>query len=201
MPTDLVLLGILHSGEFYGYEIMKIMKSVMVQITDITIGTLYYKLKGLEKRGLVTHLEEQNGKRPVRFRYSITSEGRETFRRIALDHIVQAGRPYWPVMPSLFFVNLLDQDDSNLAIRERISRLETELSRLGKLRDHLKQGDYPFQADLIVQHGMQHIKTDIDILHRFIDGLADPDLKKFDAARTKAQWKRFMDSVHERGPE
>ena len=195
MTTDLILLGILHSGEFYGYEIMKIIKSVMLQITDVTTGTLYYKLKGLEKKGLVTHSEEKDGKRPVRLRYSITREGREAFRKMAQDHIHQAGRPYWPVMPSLFFINLLDPDASILAIRERITRLERELAKLEKLHNQLKQNDFPFQADLIVQHGMKHIRTDIDILNRFDEKLSDPDLKKFDSAGLKERLQQYIDIV------
>lgn len=195
MPTDLILLGILHSGEYYGYEIMKIIKSVMVQITDITTGTLYYKLKGLEKRGLVIHNEEQDGRRPVRFRYSITPEGRETFRQMAQDHIAHAGRPYWPVMSSLFFINLLDPDESIRAIRDRIKRLEAELARLGRLRSYIQQGSYPFQANLIVQHGMEHIRTDVGILERFIDNLSDPDLEKIDSVRSKKLLERYLDDM------
>jgi DNA-binding PadR family transcriptional regulator len=193
MSTDLILLGILHSGEYYGYEIMKIIKSVMVQITDITTGTLYYKLKGLEKRGLIIHTEEQDGRRPVRFRYSITPEGRETFQRMAQDHIAHAGRPYWPVMSSLFFINLLDPDESIRAIRDRIERMEAELARLDKLRTYLQQGSYPFQANLIVQHGIEHIRADIGILKRFIENLSDPDLKLFDTTRMKERLQQYMD--------
>jgi len=195
MSTDLILLGILHSGEHYGYEIMKIIKSIMLEITDVTTGTLYYKLKGLEKKGLVTHLEEQDGKRPVRLRYSITGKGRELFKEMALNNIVQAGRPYWPVMPSLFFINLLDPETSILAIGDRISRLETELTRLGALSDHLKQKDFPFQADLIVQHGMEHIRIDIAVLRRFIKKLSDPDIRKFDSRSFKEQLQHYMKIV------
>ena len=193
MSTDLILLGILHSGEHYGYEIMKIIKSIMLEITDVTTGTLYYKLKGLEKRGLVTHFEEQDGRRPIRQRYSITGKGREVFQEMALRHIVQAGRPYWPVMPSLFFINLLDPTTSILAIKDRISRLEAELTRLGELSEHLKQNDFPFQADLIVQHGMEHIRVDIAVLKRFIKKLSDPDIGKSDSTGLKERLQQYMD--------
>jgi DNA-binding PadR family transcriptional regulator len=193
MPTDLVLLGLLHIDEFYGYELIKIIKTVMLQITDITTGTLYYKLKGLEKRGLVSHLEEQDGRRPVRFRYSITPEGREAFQHMSQENILQAGRPYWPIMPSLFFINLLDPDESRRALKKRIERLEAELSRLENLKDHIHRAGGAFQADLIVQHGMEHIRIDIDILNRFIDGLADSDLNKFDADRLKERLQHYME--------
>jgi hypothetical protein len=114
---------------------------------------------------------------------------------MAQDHIIQAGRPYWPVMPSLFFINLLDTNSSCMALRERISHLEAENIRLGKLRDYLKQEDYPFQADLIVQHGMEHVRTDIKILKLFIKKLCDPDLKKLDEAKAKIHFERFMDEM------
>lgn len=192
MSTDLVLLGLLHIDEFYGYELIKIIKSVMLQITDITTGTLYYKLKGLEKKGLVSHTEEQDGRRPVRFRYSITQEGREVFRRMAQENISRAGRPYWPVMPSLFFINLLDPDESRGAIKNRIDHLEAELNRLVKLKEHIQRSNAPFQASLIVQHGIDHIRVDIDILNRFLDGLADPDPERFDAASFKKRLEQYL---------
>lgn len=201
MPTDLILLGILHTGEYYGYEIMKIIKSVMLEIADVTTGTLYYKLKGLEKNGLVTHSEEQDGKRPVRFRYTITDQGRQAFREMAQDHILKAGRAYWPVMPSLFFINFLDTNASCKALRERIDRLEAEITRLGKLRDHLQQEDYPFQADLIAHHGMEHIRIDINILELFIKQLCNPDLEKVDEAKAKIHFERFMTEVSGREPQ
>lgn len=192
MSTDLVLLGLLYIDDFYGYEIMKIIKSVMLQITDITTGTLYYKLKGLEKKGLVSHLQEQEGKRPVRLRYSITPEGREEFKRMAQENINRAGRPYWPVMPSLFFINLLDPDESSKAISNRIDRMETELGRLAELKDQIEKSRGPFQARLIVQHGIEHIRIDIEILHRFLDSLADPNLDRFDAASFKKRLEHYL---------
>jgi DNA-binding PadR family transcriptional regulator len=193
MPTDLVLLGLLYIDDFYGYEIMKIIKTVMLQITDITTGTLYYKLKGLEKRGLVSHLEEQDGRRPVRFRYSITAQGREEFKRMAQENINRAGRPYWPVMPSLFFINLLDRDESSKAIRKRIERLEAESDRLTRLRKEIRQLGGPFQADLIVGHGLEHIRVDIDILKRFLDGLADADQETLGLARLRERLQHYME--------
>jgi len=198
MSTDIILLGILHTGEYYGYEIIKIIKSVMLEIADITTGTLYYKLKGLEKNGLVTHTEEQDGKRPVRMRYSITDKGREAFREMAQDNIIKAGRAYWPVMPSLFFINLLDTSASCEALRERKDRLEAEITRLEKLSSYLQLEEYPFQAELIVQHGIWHIRADINTIELFIKHLCDPNLKKMDDANAKKLFERFMTKVSSR---
>ena len=199
MPTDLVLLGLLHIDDFYGYEIMKIIKTVMLQITDITTGTLYYKLKGLEKKGLVSHFKEQDGRRPVRYRYSITPRGREEFRRAAQENLDSAGRPYWPIMPSLFFIKLLDPDMSRIAINKHIERLEAQILKLEKISGILRENRAPLQGRLIVEHGVEHIKVDIDILKRFSDSLEDRDTAEFDFASLKERLRRYMVTMPDLG--
>ncbi len=161
METDIILLGILYDDDFCGYEIMKIVKKVMVHISQISTGTLYYKLKNLEKKGLVVSREEQEGNRPKRYRYSITDAGRETFLRLAIENITKSQRAYWPLMPSIFFSHLLPIQEVAVSLRERTRKMALELEFLKETHRYVLKNPYPFHTAMIMKHGIMHLETDI----------------------------------------
>src|SRR3954467_5720884 len=82
MNARLLILGVLHRGDFHPYEIKRRLEAAMVECyTDVDVGTLYYAVRQLEKDGLITPLaQERVARGGVRTIYRITTGGRAEFR-------------------------------------------------------------------------------------------------------------------------
>ncbi len=195
METDIVLLGILYDDDFYGYEIMKIVKKVMVHISRISTGTLYYKLKNLEKKGLIISREEQEGNRPKRYRYSITNAGRETFLRLAIENITKSQRAYWPLMPSIFFSHLLPIQEMADSLRERAGKMALELEFLKETHRYVLKNPYPFHSAMIMKHGIMHLETDIAWLNELADLMENQGLDLENLHITRKEWENFLEEA------
>ncbi len=195
METEIILLGILYDDDFYGYEIMKIVKRVMIHISQISTGTLYYKLKNLEKKGLVVSREEQEGNRPKRFRYSITDAGRETFLELAIENIEKSHRAYWPLMPSIFFSHLLPIQEVTESLRDRARKKSLELQILKETHGYIIKNPYPFHTTMIAKHGIMHLETDIAWLNELADLMETqgPDLKNLHI--TRREWENYLEAA------
>lgn len=192
MKKDIVLLGILSGGDFYGYEIMKIVRTVMPDITPVSTGSLYYRLRALQEKGLVSSTVEREGQRPRRYRYTITDTGKEIFRNMALDNIVSADRAYWPFMSSVFFFHHLPVPETIAALGKRIKRMKNDLGRIEKIHQYMKENDYPVHFVMIAGHGLRHLKADIEWMESLS---AHIEKGEGDSSRIKALWDHYMKSA------
>src|SRR5215831_7683530 len=60
MKAELLILGVLHRGNFHPYEIRRRLKNAMVECyTDVDVGTLYYAIRQLEKTGLIMAVRQE----------------------------------------------------------------------------------------------------------------------------------------------
>src|SRR5262244_4007823 len=83
MNARLLILGVLHRGDFHPYEIKRRLEAAMVECyIGVDVGTLYYSVRQLEREQLITAVaEERVARGGMRTIYSITSEGRTAFRQ------------------------------------------------------------------------------------------------------------------------
>src|SRR5438132_977502 len=81
MNTRLLILGVLHRGDFHPYEIRRRLEAAMVECyIEVDVGTLYYAVRQLEKGGLIAAVaEERVARGGVRTIYRITPDGRARF--------------------------------------------------------------------------------------------------------------------------
>jgi DNA-binding PadR family transcriptional regulator len=199
MEIDIILLGILSGGDFFGYELMKIIKSVMSDIASVTTGTLYYKLKSHEKNGHLRSVKEREGLRPQRIRYSITKRGRAHFRKLAVEIITSRKRPYWPYLSSIFFVQHLPADEVSDALRVRRAKLLRTRERLAATRSVMKKHAYPFHTLMLVEHGMRHLEVDIAWIAEFSDMLDSLPRSAALPSFTPDDWQRHLEVMTSEG--
>ncbi len=79
--TDTIILGLLISGDKYGYEITKLVSERSDHLYELKEATMYSSLKRMEKDGHITSYwgnETQGGRRRY---YRITHSGRELYKR------------------------------------------------------------------------------------------------------------------------
>jgi len=77
--TDTIVLGLLISGDKYGYEITKLIQDKTDKAYDLKEATMYSSFKRLESEGYITAYwgdETQGGRRKY---YHITAKGKELY--------------------------------------------------------------------------------------------------------------------------
>ena len=84
MKAELLILGVLHRGNFHPYEIKRRFSNAMVEcFTDVDVGTLYYAIRQLAKAGLITQVtRERVARGGMRTVYGITVKGKRRLQEL-----------------------------------------------------------------------------------------------------------------------
>jgi len=137
METRLLILGILHRGDFHPYEIKRRLKAAMVECyIDVDVGTLYYAVRKLEKDGLIEAVyHERVARGGMRTIYGITPEGRSEFREGLHRQFDVEGPVPQTLYGALLFLHLADADIAKQAVRRRIARLDELIAKLKPIRE------------------------------------------------------------------
>jgi DNA-binding PadR family transcriptional regulator len=155
MDARLLILGVLHRGDFHPYEIKRRLQAAMVECyVDFDVGTLYYAVRKLEKDGLIDPVaQERVARGGMRTIYRITPQGRGHFRESLHAQFDVEGPVSRTLYGALLFLHLADPAVVRDALRRRIARL-------GELIDKLK----PIRAELapVVSTGGDHLLRHLD---------------------------------------
>jgi DNA-binding PadR family transcriptional regulator len=139
MNARLLILGVLHRGDFHPYEIRRRLRAAMVECyIDVDVGTLYYAVRQLEKDGLITAVAEERVPRGgLRTIYSITSDGRLYFREGLHRQFEAEGPVSQTLYGALLFLQLADPAVVKDALRRRIARQDELIAKLIPIREEL----------------------------------------------------------------
>ena len=139
MNARLLILGVLHRGDFHPYEIKRRLKAAMVECyIDVDVGTLYYAVRQLEKDQLIESVaEERVARGGIRTIYRITDEGRREFREGLHRQLDAEGPVSQTLYGALLFLHFADAGLVKDAIRRRIARLDDLIAKLGPVRKEL----------------------------------------------------------------
>ncbi len=139
MNARLLVLGVLHRGDFHPYEIRRRLEAAMVECyIDVDVGTLYYAVRQLEKQRLIQAVaEERVARGGMRTIYSITAEGRAEFRDGLHRQLDAEGPVAQTLYGALLFLHLADVAIAKNALRRRIERLDELIGKLGPIRQRL----------------------------------------------------------------
>ena len=139
MNTRLLILGVLHRGDFHPYEIKRRLSQAMVECyIDVDVGTLYYAVRQLEKDGLIsTVAQERVARGGMRTIYRITPEGRAEFLEALHRQFDVEGPVAQTLYGAMLFLHLADPAIVEGALRRRIARLEELIAQLKPIRKEL----------------------------------------------------------------
>lgn len=121
----LLLLGILGVHSLHGYQLNQLLDSPANAIR-IGKGNAYQLLAKLEKLGFVVSKTEQEGRRPPRQIYSLTSEGREEFKRLLVERLADHEAADLPDAVSLNFLSVLEPAEALRLVGERLMRVRAK---------------------------------------------------------------------------
>src|SRR6478672_12666358 len=110
MNTRLLILGVLHRGDFHPYEIKRRLERAMVECyIDVDVGTLYYAVRQLEKDGSIEAVaQERVARGGMRTIYRITPKGRTEFREGLHRQLEVQGPVSHTLYGALLFLHLAD---------------------------------------------------------------------------------------------
>jgi DNA-binding PadR family transcriptional regulator len=139
MDSRLLVLGVLHRGDFHPYEIKRRLEAAMVECyIDVDVGTLYYAVRQLEKNGLISALaQERVARGGVRTIYRITPEGRAEFRHGLHRQFEAEGPVSHTLYGALLFLHFADPAFVKDVLRHRIERLDELIAKLKPIREQL----------------------------------------------------------------
>ena len=159
MKAELLILGVLHRGNFHPYEVKRRLQNAMIECyTDVDVGTLYYAIRQLEKSGLITEVRQERVARGgMRTVYGISANGKRRFQDLLTEQFAAPG----PVAQTLYGAMLFLQF-GNLPLiadllRARIAR-ETEAIR--------ETAEIRKQIGSIAATGSLHLMKHLELQHR-----------------------------------
>ena len=120
IEQELLLLGLLRQTPKHGYEIKIKVREILSLFAGVQLKSIYYPLKILEKKGLLTKQADKLGRRPERFVYCLTLKGKERFQMLLSKNLLNFKRPQFTLDLSLYFLSYLPV---NLARRRLTARL------------------------------------------------------------------------------
>jgi len=139
MDSRLLILGVLHRGDFHPYEIKRRLGAAMVECyIDVDVGTLYYAVRQLEKNGFIEAIaQERVARGGMRTIYRITADGRAEFQHGLRDQLDAEGPVSRTLYGALLFLHLADRAFVEEALHRRIARLDGLIDKLGPIREEL----------------------------------------------------------------
>lgn len=176
MNARLLILGVLHRGDFHPYEIKRRLQNAMVECyMDVDVGTLYYAIRQLEKEGLIEAVSrEQVARGGMRTVYRITPKGKTEFQALLHRQFEEEGPVPQTLYGALLFLHLSDLAIVEDLIRRRIARLDDLIAKLGPIREKL--------APVIAtggEHLLRHIEKQRRLDREWLQGLlADVEARR-----------------------
>lgn len=176
MKARLLILGVLHRGNFHPYEIKRRLGNAMVECyIDIDVGTLYYAIRQLEKEGLISPVSRERVARGgMRTIYRITPKGKTEFQQLLHQQFEEDGPVSQTLYGALLFLHLSDFAVVEGHLRRRLERLDEVIAKLGPIRRDLES-----VISTGGEHLLQHIEKQRRLDREWLKGLlADVEARR-----------------------
>jgi len=167
IEQELIFLGLLKESPTHGYEIKKKIKEIFSLIAGIELKSIYYPLRLLEKKGLVTKQINKQGKRPQRFVYGLTPKGENRFSELLAQSFLNFKRPQFSLDLSLYFLHYIKPGIARRRLRGRMLILDRLSGELREMVDSLKK-KRSLSLACILEHNLEMVETESKFLSHLI---------------------------------
>lgn len=124
IEQELILLGLLRQSPKHGYEIKVKAREILSSFAGVQLKSIYYPLRILEKKGLLTKCADKLGSRPERFVYCLTGKGKERFELLLNKNLLDFTRPQFTLDLSLYFLHFIKPVLARRRLKKRLEILE-----------------------------------------------------------------------------
>lgn len=159
MKAELLILGVLHRGNFHPYEIKRRLRNAMVECyTDVDVGTLYYAIRQLEKKGLIAAVRQERVARGgMRTVYGISAGGKRRFQQLLNEQFAAQGPVAQTLYGAMLFLQFTNLPLIADLLRTRILRETESIREIAEIRK---------QLGLIPATGALHLMKHLELQHR-----------------------------------
>jgi DNA-binding PadR family transcriptional regulator len=159
MKAELLILGVLHRGNFHPYEIKRRLRNAMVECyTDVDVGTLYYAIRQLAKNRFIAAVRRERVARGgVRTVYGISASGKRRFQQLLNEQFAAEGSVAQTLYAPMLFLQLSNLHLIADLLRTRITRETQAIREIAEIRKQM--------APMLSTGGL-HLLKHLDLQHR-----------------------------------
>jgi DNA-binding PadR family transcriptional regulator len=187
VSVQLVILGLLSEQPRHGYELrQEVERRLYATYINLSGGSLYYNLGQLERAGYVEKAwVEQKGRYPARQVYQITPAGKDylraELRRLLFD---TEGREklFDPLNAALAFGHFIATEELRDALATHLQWARKQAEWVTGQQEYCRTQNIPLVLAKIIEHGLAHLKAEIDWLEKFLQDLEVPEERRLKRA-------------------
>ena len=166
---EAAILGLLCENPLYGYTIEKIIEERgMRHWTDIGFSSIYYVLKRLESKMLITSSCEQQEDKPSRKVYTITDAGLSTMKRAVQSLLTSHTRRTSPFDLGIVHLPLISPQDAVACFHERLTTIDRTIEQLRNIREEKANEKRPYYVLALFDRTLAHLETEKNWVKSFI---------------------------------
>jgi DNA-binding PadR family transcriptional regulator len=163
MDRELLLLGLLRREDMHGYQLHEFINQNLSSCVDLKKPTAYFLLDKMAEAGWILEVEEQqDGNRPARHVYRLTPEGETVFQRLLRENLSTYHSARFPSDIGLAFLDALEPSEAITLLNRRRESIAAELTNAEAVPAH------PGSSQLVIEHLVRHLRTEIDWLDEVI---------------------------------
>lgn len=167
MERKLLVLGLLMNAEMHGYQIHEMIEVHLGSGIQLKKSLIYKLLAAMAEDGWLTYTEEQEGNRPTRRVYSITPQGTAVFNQLLLESLADYKPADFLGHIAIGYLDMLPPAQALPLLAQRREKIEHLLQASQDL------GSHPGSQQLIIDHQLHHLKSELAWLDSVIDGVKD----------------------------
>ncbi len=167
---ELLLLGLLEESPKHGYEIKIKIREILSLFAGVDLKSIYYPLRILEKKGLVTRRSSKPSRRPQRFIYELTAKGENHFQDLLRQSLLNFKRPQFSLDLSLYFLHYIKPTIAKRRLRARLFVLDRLARGLKQMVEPLKNKKLS-SLSYILEHNLQMVEAESKFLTKLIETL------------------------------
>ena len=167
---EAAILGLVYENPQYGYQLEKIIEGWgMRNWTQIGFSSIYYVLKKLEKKDLVTaELKKVEGK-PSRKVFTITELGKEIMKEKLNDLLSWNKKLISPFDLGIAYLNYLEPEEVIECLENYIKSAEGRIKFLESSVKIQKELNAPYYVVALFSRPLLNLKNELEWVEEFIE--------------------------------
>ena len=169
---EAALLGLLCEQPMYAYEIeKKIEERNMRYWTEISFSTLYYELKKLEQKKLVTSKTKLSKNNVAQKIYTINSNGRKVMKEKVRKLLSNVEKIIWQIDLGISNICVLSQKETIDAFKKYISSIDNYIKVYQELLNFFRKNNYPDSDCALAERPIMHLKVEKKWAEDYLKGV------------------------------
>ncbi len=155
MENKLLLLGLLRRQEMHGYRLFEFIDRNLGYCTNLKKPTAYYLLNKMAQDGWIEEEIDQDGNRPPRRVYRMTTAGEAAYQRLLRENLEGYSPAYFDGDVGLAFIDDLDPEEARQLLQSRRKALVATLAAVQATPQHAGG------VQRVIEHQLYHLQAEL----------------------------------------